>query len=368
MNSIRARVASPDGIRGRGSRSNVEHRYTERSLTPSTEWLNSQCAAGENPHGAGDVGTRVINVKARSILSRNTSPDIGFNVSLNPYQGCEHGCVYCFARPSHAWHELSPGLDFESVIMAKMNAVECLERELSLPGWRCETIAIGVNTDAYQPVERERRLTRRLLETCLAFRQPVALITKSALVLRDLDLLAEMAARNLVSVRVSVTTLDDELKRRLEPRTAGPAARLRVIEGLARVGVPVGAMVAPVIPRINDHEMEAIVAAVAERGGAAASYILLRLPHEVDPLFRDWLKVHYPDRSKAVMAALASCHGGRAYRPGFHSRMTGLGPYADIIAHRFDVARRRYGLARRLPGLDTSTFRADGGRQGKLAF
>jgi len=302
-------------------------------------------------------------IRARSILTRNASPDVGFNVSVNPYQGCEHGCVYCFARPSHAFHDLSPGLDFETRILAKTNAVELFRQALATPSYVCEPIAIGVNTDAYQPAERELRITRGLLQACLEFRQPLVLITKSALVLRDCDLLADLAGLGLVRVAVSVTTLDGELKRRLEPRTAGPAARLRIIERLAAAGVPVSAMLAPVIPRLNDHEIERILAAVAGQGARSASYVLLRLPLEVEPLFRDWLSVHYPQRAGAVMHAIEACHGGRAYDAEFHKRQRGTGAIAELIARRFQTARRRHGLDREAPVLRTGAFRRPAGPQ-----
>lgn len=370
MNSHLVRRKPPVAIRGRGARANVDHRFCRQTVQADPAFLESDRASKAwDDTRPGDLPeTRVIPIQARSVVTRNASPDIGFDYSLNPYQGCEHGCVYCFARPTHAYHELSPGLDFETVIMAKVNAAERLAETLSSRTWQCAPIAVGVNTDAYQPAERELCITRQVLETCLAWRQPLGLITKSSLILRDLDLLSELAARRLVSVRVSVTTLDDALKRRLEPRTAGPSARLRIIEQLAAAGVPVGAMVAPVIPRINDAEMERIVEAVAVRGATAASYVLLRLPHEVEPLFRDWLMVHYPDRAAAVMSIIESCHGGRAYRAAFHQRMRGTGPFADLLAHRFEVARRRNGLDRRIIDLDTRAFRRDGGRQQVLPF
>jgi DNA repair photolyase len=343
-------------VRGRGARANVPHRFSRQTVEEDPQALPEP----------GAPATQVTAIRARTIVTRNRSPDIGFNLSVNPYQGCEHGCVYCFARPSHAFHDLSPGLDFETRILAKTNAVERLRAELSARSYVCEPIAIGVNTDAWQPVERRLRITRGLLETCLAFRQPVLLITKSTLILRDLDLLAELAALRLVRVSVSVTTLDDELKRRLEPRTAGPGARLAAIAQLTAAGVPVSAMVAPVIPRINDHELEAIVAAAARHGARHASYVLLRLPLEVEPLFRDWLAVHFPERAAATLRAIASCHGGKAYDATFHSRMRGRGVLAELIAQRFTVARRRHGLDAPLAPLDTQQFRPLSDRQPEL--
>lgn len=339
--------STPRRLRGRGARVNIEHRFTRQAVEPDPA----------PPDENGAPRTQVSAVRARSVITRNRSPDVGFNVSVNPYAGCEHGCVYCFARPTHAYHDLSPGLDFETRILARTNAAERLRVALSARSWVCEPIAIGINTDAYQPAERRLRITRGLLETCLEFRQPAVLITKSALILRDLDVLADMAALGLVRVSVSVTTLDNELKRRLEPRTAGPAARLGVIGRLAEAGVPVGAMVAPVIPRINDHEMERILAAAAGAGARTASYVLLRLPLEVEPLFRDWLGVHFPERRDAVMRAIAACHGGKAYDSTFHLRMRGSGTLADLIADRFRIARRRHGLDGDLPELRTDRFR-----------
>jgi len=343
----------PKGLVGRGARGNIDHRFARRTVVDDPEEYLEP----------GKPQTQVFPIFARSIITRNNSPDVGFNLSINPYQGCEHGCIYCFARPTHAYHDLSPGLDFETRILAKTNAVELLHKALSSTAYQCEPIAIGVNTDAYQPAERRLEITRGLLETCLAFGQPVVLITKSTLILRDLDLLSELAKQDLVRVAVSVTTLDDELKRRLEPRTAGPAARLNVIAQLAGAEVPVSAMVAPVIPRINDHEMEHVLAAVAERGAHSASYVLLRLPHEVAPLFRDWLKVHYPDRAGAVMRAVESCRGGKAYDSTFHKRMCGEGITAEMIASRFRLARRRLGLERKARELRTDRFQQARDRQ-----
>jgi DNA repair photolyase len=307
--------------------------------------------------------TRITSVTARSIISRNQSPDVGFNLSINPYQGCEHGCVYCFARPTHAYHDLSPGLDFETRIMAKTNAAELLQKELSARSYTCEPIAIGVNTDAYQPAERELKITRSLLETCLSYRQPVVVITKSKLILRDLDVLKEMASRQLVKTSVSVTTLDNELKRQMEPRTAGVGGRLNVIRSLAEAGVPVSVMLAPVIPRINDHEIEKILAETADCGARSASYVLLRLPLEVEPLFREWLHLHYPQRAASVMRAIEACRGGKSYDSAFYKRMRGEGIVARMIARRFRVALKRHGLDGNPPPLATNQFRLPDDKQ-----
>jgi DNA repair photolyase len=346
----------PAPVRGRGARGNVDHRFSRQTVDRDPQDL----AESAPPQ------TQVTPIRCRKIVTRNRSPDVGFNLSVNPYAGCEHGCVYCFARPSHAYHDLSPGLDFETRILAKANAPEQLRRELSARSYACEPIAIGVNTDAYQPAERELRITRQLLETCLAFRQPVVLITKSTLILRDLDILSEMASRSLVRASISVTTLDDELKRRLEPRAAGPGARLGAIRKLADAGIPVSVMAAPVIPRINDHELERILGLAAAHGAGNASYVLLRLPLEVEPLFRDWLQAHYPGRGGAVMRAIAECHGGKAYDSAFHLRMRGRGVLADLIADRFRLARRRFGLDGEAPPLRTDRFRPVYDRQPEL--
>ena len=337
----------PEPVRGRGARVNIDHRFSRQTVEHDPRELSASVAPQ----------TQVTPIRCRKIITRNRSPDVGFNLSVNPYAGCEHGCVYCFARPTHAYHDLSPGLDFETRILAKTNAPERLREELSARSYVCEPIAIGVNTDAYQPAERELEITRRLLETCLAFRQPVVLITKSTLILRDADILRDMASQGLVRASVSVTTLDDELKRRLEPRAAGPAARLATIRKLACAGIPVSVMAAPVIPRINDSELERILESAAGHGAVSASYVLLRLPLEVEPLFRDWLEVHYPERGRAVMSAIAGCRGGKAYDSTYHLRMRGRGVVADMIADRFRVARRRFGLDREAPALRTDLFR-----------
>jgi DNA repair photolyase len=294
---------------------------------------------------------------ARSVISRNTSPDVPFDQSVNPYRGCEHGCVYCFARPTHAYLGLSPGLDFETRLFHKPDAPERLAEELARRGYRCRPIALGINTDAYQPVERRTRLTRRLLEVCAEFRQPVSIVTKSALIERDLDLLASMADQDLVQVMVSVTTLDGGLARRLEPRAAAPARRLRTVSALHRAGVPVGVLCAPVIPVVNDAEIEAIVDAAQLAGAAAAGYVMLRLPHELKGIFREWLQHHLPLKAGHVMSVLQQMRGGRDYEAAFGTRMRGRGPFADLVAQRFALACRRHGLDRGLPPLDCTRFR-----------
>jgi DNA repair photolyase len=334
-------------IRGRGSSSRPEGRFAHTTRVPEDE---------EPLARAPDTELRPE--QARSIITRNDSPDVGFEQSINPYRGCEHGCIYCYARPAHAYVDLSPGLDFETKIYFKPDASALLRRELSRPGYVCRPIALGANTDGYQPAERELRLTRAILEVLAECRHPVVIITKSALIERDLDLLAPMAAANLVRVMVSVTTLDDELKRRMEPRTAAPARRLGVIRCLAAAGVPVGVLAAPMIPALNDHELEAILAAAAAHGATRAGYIFLRLPHEVAPLFEEWLGQHYPLRSSHVLALVRDLRRGRLNDPGFGSRMRGSGPLASLMRQRFERACRELRLnAGPEVQLDTAAFR-----------
>ncbi|RYZ74007.1 MAG: PA0069 family radical SAM protein [Lysobacteraceae bacterium] len=300
--------------------------------------------------------TQVREETARSIISRNQSPDIGFSQSVNPYRGCEHGCSYCFARPSHAYLGLSPGLDFETRIFAKTNAPELLRRELARPGYQVSPIALGINTDAYQPVERKLQLTRRLIEVFAETRHPFTLITKNALVTRDLDLLAPLARDDLVRVHFSVTSLDNRLSAVLEPRASAPHARLRAIRTLREAGVPVGVMVAPVIPWVNDSELEAVLEAVRAAGAQSAGYVLLRLPHEVAPLFRDWLQTHVPERAEHVMSTIRQLRGGKDYDAAFGKRMRGQGVYADLLARRFALAVKRCGFPGQARALDCSRF------------
>jgi DNA repair photolyase len=298
---------------------------------------------------------------------------VGFDKSINPYRGCSHGCVYCFARPTHAYLGLSPGLDFETKLFYKSDAVELLETELAKPKYRCTPIALGINTDGYQPLEKRLKITRSILEVLARCRHPVTIVTKSALVLRDLDLLADLAKDQLVSVMLSITSLTNDIKRTLEPRAASPQARLRVIKELALAGVPVGVLVAPVIPAITDHEIEAILSAAKEAGAGSAGYVLLRLPHELKALFREWLAEHYPDRAKHVMSLINLSRGGKDYDAQFGQRMRGTGPYAELLRMRFDLARRKLGLdgASDRHELNTAAFRppAPGGaRQMGLDF
>ncbi|WP_186400769.1 PA0069 family radical SAM protein [Stappia sp. P2PMeth1] len=300
--------------------------------------------------------THVQEERARTIITRNESPDISFDRSINPYRGCEHGCIYCFARPSHAYIGLSPGLDFETRLTVKPNAAELLERELSRPGYSPRTIAIGTNTDPYQPIERERKLMREILAVLDRCNHPVGIVTKSALVLRDLDILAPMAERGLVRVALSVTTLERKLARAMEPRAATPAKRLEAIRGLSQAGIPTSVMVAPVIPALTDSEMEKILEAASEHGATGAGYILLRLPIEVSPLFRDWLLRHRPDSFRHVMNLIRSMRGGKDYDAEWGKRMRGDGPYAKQLANRFALACKRLGLNRNRKPLATDLF------------
>jgi DNA repair photolyase len=303
------------------------------------------------------VATEVRPEAARSVISRNESPDIPFTQSINPYRGCEHGCVYCYARPSHAYINLSPGIDFETRLLYKADAGRVLRAELARPGYRCEPIMLGANTDPYQPVEKRLGVTRQILEVLLETRHPVSIITKGTLILRDLGLLQELAAMNLTRVTVSLTTLDPELKRTLEPRAASPQARLRVISELARAGVPVSVLTAPMIPAVNDAELEQLLEAAAAAGATRAGYVLLRLPHEVKDLFRAWLEEHLPLRAAHVMSLVQQARGGRDNDPRFGMRMRGTGPWAEMLRARFELARKRLGLnAERSPELDTGRF------------
>ena len=301
--------------------------------------------------------TMVTPERVKSIISRNESPDVPFTCSINPYRGCEHGCIYCYARPSHAYLNLSPGLDFETRLFAKVNAAEKLREELSRPSYRCSTISIGANTDPYQPVERQWKITRSVLEVAAECNQPVGIVTKNALVERDLDLLVPMAQRNLAAVFVSVTTLENEIARRMEPRASAPARRIEAIRRLAEAGVPVGVMVAPVVPLLTDSEMEKILEAAAQAGAKSAGYVLMRLPYEVKDLFRDWLAQHYPLMAAHVMSRVRQMRNGRENDPGFGSRMGGSGEFAQLLRMRFEKACRRLGFVEHRRQLDASQFR-----------
>ncbi|RAP39907.1 radical SAM protein [Rhodovulum viride] len=335
---------------GRGAGGNPANRFDRLAVTPEDDGWDP----GEAPP---PLRTETRIERPRSAITRNSSPDVPFDRSVNPYRGCEHGCIYCFARPSHAWLGLSPGLDFESRLIARPEAPRVLAEELSRRGYRPATLAIGTNTDPYQPIERSYRVMRGLLEVLRDFRHPVAVVTKGALIERDLDLLAELAELDLVRVGISVTTLDRDLSRRLEPRAPAPERRLQTIKRLAAAGVPVRVMVAPVIPALTDPELEAILARARAAGAEAASWIMLRLPREVGPLFSDWLARHCPDRAGRVLARLREMHGGEIYSPDWGRRMRGEGPYAEIVAQRFRLTVARLGLATAQPELSTALFR-----------
>ncbi|MEX0617998.1 MAG: PA0069 family radical SAM protein [Pseudohongiellaceae bacterium] len=288
-----------------------------------------------------DPATETFVDHSKTIVSSNSSPDIPFTRSINPYKGCEHGCVYCFARPTHEYLDLSLGKDFESKIFYKPDAEALLQKFLAKPGYQCETIALGTNTDPYQPLEKEKQITRQILETLLRHRHPVSIVTKGSLILRDTDLLAEFARQGLVSVMVSVTTLDTQLKRIMEPRTASPSTRLKVISGLRDAGVPVGVMVAPVIPFVNDNELESIVDQSVAHGAQSLGYVMLRLPYQLKDLFSDWLEVHFPLRKERVLNTLRDMRGGSLYQAEFGKRMRGEGVYAELIRQRFEVVGRK---------------------------
>lgn len=339
--------------KGRGATSNPQSRFDHWTRVAEPDgW-----GPGEAESGLPRLATRLTLQAARSILTSNESPDVPFDRSINPYRGCEHGCIYCYARPSHATLGLSPGLDFESRLFAKTNAPELLQAEFRRAGYVCQPVALGVNTDAYQPVERRLALTRRILDVLRDCGHPVTIITKSALVLRDLDLLRPMAAAGLARVDISITTLDHDLARHLEPRASSPTRRLEVISALRSAGIPCGVMVAPVIPFLTDAQLESTLEAASAAGATIAGYVLLRLPLEVFGLFEDWLRTHHPLKADHVLARLRGMRGGRNNDPAFGSRMRGQGVMADLLVQRFEKATRRLGLSRRGKALDTTRFR-----------
>lgn len=308
------------------------------------------------PEDLPPFATRVIAEQARTIITRNDSPDIGFDRSANPYRGCEHGCVYCFARPTHAYQGLSPGLDFETTLFAKPNAAALLRKELSAANYQPRTLAIGTNTDPYQPIEKRHRIMRGLLEVLAEFNHPVGIVTKSAMVTRDIDLLAPMAAKGLARVALSVTTLDGTLARTMEPRASAPHRRLDAIRTLSEAGIPVTVLVAPIIPAINDHAIEAILHAARAAGAVDAGYVLLRLPHEVKDLVRDWLMTHYPDKARHVLSLVRTTRGGKEYDASWGQRQVGTGPYAWMIGRRFEAACQRLGYGKTRARLRTDLF------------
>ena len=340
---------SEDRVRGRGAGLNMPGRYEIGAREVFDDGWNSL-------EDLAPFKTEVQIEKPRTVITRNQSPDLSFDRSINPYRGCEHGCVYCFARPTHAYMGLSAGVDFEARLFAKPDAPRLLERELSRPGYKVQPIAIGTNTDPYQPIEKQWRIMRQLLEVLEAANHPVGIVTKSALVMRDIDILSRMADKGLARVALSVTTLDRKLARTMEPRAATPEKRLEAMRALSNAGIPVSVMAAPVIPGLNDHEIERILDSAKAAGADAAGYVLLRLPIEVSPLFRDWLLRHYPDRYRHVMSLVRSMRGGKDYDAEFGTRMRGTGPYAWQISRRFDMAAKRLGLNHRKAALRVDQF------------
>lgn len=339
-------------IKGRGAGLNPTNRFETISVERDPE-----------VPGPERIETELLRDTSRSLITRNDSPDVGFEVSINPYRGCEHGCVYCYARPFHEYLGFSAGLDFESKILVKEDAPEILRRELASPKWQPQTLALSGVTDPYQPAERKLEITRRCLEVLAEFRNPVGIITKNELVTRDVDHLGALAEHGAVGVNLSITTLDGELARKMEPRASHPRDRLKAVERLAAAGVPVGVMVAPVVPAITDHEMPKIMEAAANAGASWAGYVVLRLPGAVEGLFQDWLARHFPDRKEKVLNRLRDLRGGRLYDPRFGSRMKGEGLFADQIRLTFETFKRRYGLGQSRPELSTAAFRRPGEAQ-----
>lgn len=340
----------PSPRKGRGASLSPDPRY----LGTTREDFDDGWEADTEPPPP--LRTTVTEERARSIIARNDSPDIPFRASVNPYRGCEHGCIYCYARPTHAYLDLSPGIDFESRLYAKTNAHDLLRAELGRPGYRPELIALGANTDPYQPIERQRMITRRIIEVLAECSHPLGIVTKSALVERDIDLLAPMAARNLAYVFLSVTTLDHELARRMEPRATAPRRRIEAVRRLSAAGIPVGVMFAPVIPVLNDSHMERVLEAAAGAGARYAGYVMIRLPLEIKDLFRDWLAKHYPLKAEHVMSVIRDLREGRDYRADFATRQTGTGHYAALVQRRFRLACERLGLNREDPRPTVALF------------
>lgn len=348
MNDQKPPEIASDRRRARGAVSNAGSRFEPVREEVQDGW--------EIAEERGVFRTQVREERPRSVISRNQSPDIPFDRSLNPYRGCEHGCIYCFARPSHAYLGLSPGLDFETQLVARPLAADVLDKELRKKGYSVAPMALGTNTDPYQPIERQYRITRGILEVLRRFHHPVTVVTKGTLIERDIDILADMAAQGLAQVGVSVTTLDPTLSRAMEPRVPAPGRRLAMIRRLSAAGIPVRVMLAPVVPGLSDMEVEKILQASAQAGAQAASWIMLRLPREVSPLFQEWLAQAYPGRAAKVMSRVREMHGGQDYEAAWGKRMRGEGPYAEMIGQRFEAARRRFGLARDLPKLRCDMF------------
>ena len=348
-------VAEP-AHKGRGALSNDTSRYDTEKRIRTTDGWEAEAAAVAEDDELPPLRTTLTRDATRTILARNSSPDIPFDRSINPYRGCEHGCIYCFARPTHAYLGLSPGLDFETRILFKPEAAKLLAAELAAPKYKCDVIAMGTNTDPYQPVERELKVTRQILRVLSDFNNPVGIVTKNHMVTRDIDILGDMARRNLVEVFLSVTTLDRDLARAMEPRASTPQRRLDAIHALATAGIPVGVMTSPMIPGLNDHEMEAILEAATDAGATRAGYIVLRLPLEIKELFEEWLRAHRPDRAERILSLIRQIRGGELYQAEFGTRMRGEGPIAQLLSARFATAAKRLGLNRTRYRLDTQAF------------
>ena len=350
-------IPTHGAIKGRGAKSNATGRFEAFTRQGFDDGWDEAADDDAPPK----LKTELQVEKARKIITHNDSPDIGFNASINPYRGCEHGCIYCFARPSHAYMGLSPGIDFETKLFFKPEAARLLEKELSNPGYRCERIQLGANTDPYQPIERKLMITREILKVLSKFRHPVTITTKSALVARDADILGPMGQANLAMVSVSITTLDRKLARAMEPRASTPERRLLALKQLADAGCPVMVGFAPVIPGLNDHELEAVLERAAQMGARHAHYVAIRLPWEIKDLFREWLEAERPDRAKRVMSLIRQMRGGRDYDPTWGKRATGEGPVAAVISRRFKLAKARFGLDRPYDKLDVTQFRHTAG-------
>lgn len=358
MKSSQLRLAE-NTIKGRGAALNPAGRFETNSTTPFDDGWNLEDEA---------LKTTVQIEKARSIITRNDSPDIFFDHSINPYRGCEHGCIYCYARPSHSYMGLSAGVDFETRLFVKPDAAKLLEQELSKPHYIPKPIVIGTNTDAYQPIEKKWQIMRQLLEVLDRANHPINIVTKSALVVRDIDILAKMAERKLVHVAISITTLDKRLARSMEPRASAPSRRLWAIKQLSGAGIGVSVLLSPLIPGLNDHEMEVIMQTAKNEGANEAGYVMLRLPYEVAPLFKDWLLREYPDRYRRVMHLVRDMRGGKDYDADWKTRMCGQGPFARLISNRFRVARQRFGLNERHSKLSTELFKAPLTQTKQLSF
>ena len=349
------------GIKGRGIVSNAGSRFLSRQTEAVDDgWYRDPQEGESRP------ATEINIDHSKTILTRNASPDIPFDVSINPYKGCEHGCAYCYARPTHAYLDLSPGLDFETRIYAKPDAASLLRQAFDRPAYRPEVIALGANTDPYQPVERKLKITRQILEVMQQYRHPVTIVTKSSLIERDIDILADMAKHNLAEVAISVTSLNRELCRRLEPRATAPQRRLQTIRRLTEHGIPVAVLFAPVIPMLNDNEIESVLTAIHDAGARSASYVMLRLPHEVKQLFQEWLQIHYPLKAERIMNIVRDMRGGREYDSRFGARQTGEGNYAELFAQRFRLKCKKLRLNKTKVLLDASQFTGQSLRDAQL--